>query len=773
MIPLPIVGGSYDGPRDEVNPQRAINLFPVRDKTGGQDHLRHTPGLVELGDLSDDDLGDELITNGDFDTDSDWTYDEGQWDITGGQLTRAPGGGDPILGPELIAASNDRTFDAGQGNWVDNSGSYVVWSATGGNSNSGCMWFKGTATPNLTMQLLSQTWLDIAGGQSFQVQMYGYNAGGDSNDFELLLGDDSGGLESLPGVSPPTLYKKNIDYNGGFGKDFIMIRRPTGGLGSAAYIDDISVKEITGYESTGADNVEQVAADMAGTPEEGETYRLTFTIVSISGGSVTPYVAGTAGDPIVSAGDYSVDIVAGASGGVKFAATASLTIVMDDVSIVRVLDPQRNLRGAHEINGVLYVVHGRYLKQVDHGATPWTATILNSSLPMGTKDGRVTLAHVSNRTDGHHLMICDGTSVAYLYDTTDGTFVTLTEASHEFLGGGSVTAQDGYLISNRPGTIEYYHSALQDGTSWDPLDQGTAEARTENINLVFSHHRELWAFKEKQIELFYNSGDVDLVFKRRGGGTIEIGTIAPWSVAEESDILFWLANDFTVRRASGYLPVVVSTERLSYEIEQMARDYGVTDAEGFAYTHEGHCFYQLTFPAANRTVVYDDLTGEWHERASYHEVFDDYSGRHRASIYVKFDQKHVVGDYRNNKLYYFDYGAYKDDEYQIYRERIMQKIANNRQRFRFDELELDMITGVGLDSGQGNDPEVIVSMSRDGGNKYGMARRASFGAKGETQKRVRFQRWGQFREAVVKVQISDPVPVYLYGAYGRIRGGLH
>jgi hypothetical protein len=82
-----------------------------------------------------------------------------------------------------------------------------------------------------------------------------------------------------------------------------------------------------------------------------------------------------------------------------------------------------------------------------------------------------------------------------------------------------------------------------------------------------------------------------------------------------------------------------------------------------------------------------------------------------------------------------------------------------------------MITGVGLDSGQGSDPQVIVSMSRDGGNKYGMARRTSFGAKGETQKRVRFQRWGQFREAVVKVQISDPVPVYIYGAYGRISGG--
>ena len=72
---------------------------------------------------------------------------------------------------------------------------------------------------------------------------------------------------------------------------------------------------------------------------EGKTYRMQFHITRRDAGAVTPRVMGTAGASATSAGKYSQDIVAGASGPTGFNSNAAFQGILDSASLKEVLNP--------------------------------------------------------------------------------------------------------------------------------------------------------------------------------------------------------------------------------------------------------------------------------------------------------------------------------------------------------------------------------------------------------------------------------------------------
>jgi hypothetical protein len=68
----------------------------------------------------------------------------------------------------------------------------------------------------------------------------------------------------------------------------------------------------------------------------------------------------------------------------------------------------------------------------------------------------------------------------------------------------------------------------------------------------------------------------------------------------------------------------------------------------------------------------------------------------------------------------------------------------------------------------GEDPEVILDWSDDGGKVWSNQLRRSLGKIGERLKQVRWHRLGMHRNLVFRIRISDPVPVRLHGAYIRM-----
>ena len=167
----------------------------------------------------------------------------------------------------------------------------------------------------------------------------------------------------------------------------------------------------------------------------------------------------------------------------------------------------------------------------------------------------------------------------------------------------------------------------------------------------------------------------------------------------------------------------------------------------------GHSFYVLTFPTANKTLVYDasiqDTDMAWSVRETYN------LGRDRATCHAFAFNKHLVGDSQSGKIFELDENTHTDGSLPIVWSRTSAHIISDYKRIRHKEVVLNFQTGVGLEDG--TDPLIYLTYSDDGGHSYITPREASLGVIGQRKNRVMFSRLGQSRDRVYKVFGSAPV----------------
>lgn len=333
-----------------------------------------------------------------------------------------------------------------------------------------------------------------------------------------------------------------------------------------------------------------------------------------------------------------------------------------------------------------------------------------------------------------------------------------------FIGADRVDYINGYFVFNQPGTGRFQISGLFANTI-DPLDFATAEGSPDLLISLMANHLEIWLFGENSTEIFFDSGNVLFPFERIQGAFIEMGCAAKNSPAKSVDTLFWLSADDRgqgiVVKAVGYQPQRISTHAVEYAIAQYSR---IDDAIGYTYQQEGHTFYVLTFPTGNATWVYDSNTQLWHERA-WRNPADGSLNRHRSNCQMAFAGKIIVGDWESGKLYSFNLDAYDDngDILPAIRQTAHQASPDDTWQF-FHRLWIDLETGVGLNSGQGSDPQVMLEWSDDGGHSFPNQMWASAGKIGEFRRRVNFRRLGKSRDRVWRVTITDPIKRVLIAA---------
>jgi hypothetical protein len=102
----------------------------------------------------------------------------------------------------------------------------------------------------------------------------------------------------------------------------------------------------------------------------------------------------------------------------------------------------------------------------------------------------------------------------------------------------------------------------------------------------------------------------------------------------------------------------------------------------------------------------------------------------------------------------------------IRRERIFRHLSDEQQWIFYQWLQIDVEAGVGLSTGQGSDPQVILQWSDDGGHTWSNEHFLSAGKQGEYSRRAMLkQPLGRSRDRVFKVAMSDPVKWALLNAY--------
>jgi hypothetical protein len=105
------------------------------------------------------------------------------------------------------------------------------------------------------------------------------------------------------------------------------------------------------------------------------------------------------------------------------------------------------------------------------------------------------------------------------------------------------------------------------------------------------------------------------------------------------------------------------------------------------------------------------------------------------------------------------------------RMRVAPHLHQGNQRLVYNRLTVDMETGVGLNDGQGEDPQLMLQISNDGGHTYGNEIWQTFGRQGEYRTQVTFRRLGMARDRVFKLVISDPVRVRIVGGELDVEAG--
>lgn len=364
---------------------------------------------------------------------------------------------------------------------------------------------------------------------------------------------------------------------------------------------------------------------------------------------------------------------------------------------------------------------------------------------------------------GHADIACSDTYIVVVRDgkgwTYNGTtFAQITDA--DFLTPSSVIYLDGYFIFTKAASDTFFISALNDPTSYDGTEFAAAEAAPDNLVRVFEDHRDLFLFGEQTTEVWYNAGDVDFPFVRRQDAYLERGCLAPWSIAKDDNTVFWLGDDGLFYTMAGYTPKVISTDAIATAVEQMTAP---EDAEGFCYTFDRHKFYVVTFPTDGVTYQFDTATGLWSQRQSFE------LGRWRSQNHVKAFGKNLVGDSQSGKLFELNPDVFTEDGGVLKRTVTSPPIHSGVNRLAMTRLDLVFESGVGLTTGQGSDPQVMLQWSDDGGRTWSDEHWRGIGKKGEYGDRARWFAMGQFRERVLRVEMTDPVRFALIHADAEIK----
>ena len=329
-----------------------------------------------------------------------------------------------------------------------------------------------------------------------------------------------------------------------------------------------------------------------------------------------------------------------------------------------------------------------------------------------------------NGDAGKQLLVVDG-KAGFIYDLGDGgtlgkiedqpwtsgvAYSNWSDGTTSSFPAGATNAifKDGWFIVNRGGTGQFFISNLYDGTMWNPTFFATAEGSPDNLVAIVKTNNEIWLFGPQSAEVWYttssgvpswvqteSSAAISFPFSRMQNAFLDVGTEAPQSVVTQGNDVFWLGSNNRghgiVWHASGYQPERISSHGIEYIISEMSR---TDDAIGYCYQQEGHFFYVLNFPTANKTLVFDQSTGLWHERQTYNERTNK-GNRDRGVCHVYAFGKHLVGDYAGGRIYELDLDTYKDDDALMQAIRTTPHVHSDMSRVFFSKFELDCEKGPG------------------------------------------------------------------------------
>jgi hypothetical protein len=332
---------------------------------------------------------------------------------------------------------------------------------------------------------------------------------------------------------------------------------------------------------------------------------------------------------------------------------------------------------------------------------------------------------------------------------------------------------EGWLIGNEVNTRTFVTTGPTPYTLlFPPSFFALKDSSTDNLVTLQENNRELWLVGERTSEVWYNSGLTNFSFSRIPGVGPQIGCAAKYSISRLGPSLVWLAKN---EQGENF---VVATDQYGWDrisnhaVDHAIASYPVTsDAIGYSYEEDGHLFYVLIFPTADVTWCYDATVSNqlkkpsWHKRLSWNSSTGQFH-RHLSNCYMDFADMRIVGDYQNGNLYQMSRSYYTDAGAVLRAVRRSKHVwqKGNRQRLFFAQLQVEFTPGVGLQTGQGSNPQCMLRWSDDGGFTWTTEQWVTIGAAGETRNRAIWYLLGESRDRVWEISFTDPVQRDIIGS---------
>ena len=412
-------------------------------------------------------------------------------------------------------------------------------------------------------------------------------------------------------------------------------------------------------------------------------------------------------------------------------------------------------RGMIGTQNNLFVVTGNYVQKWNANGT------LNSQIVIGSSSGFVSMAYSPTQ-----LVIVDGSS-GYVVQLSNLSYQLITAAGFPN-GCKTVTFSGGYFVVENPNTQQFFVSGLFDATTWSALSFASASQYSDNLVAVDQLVGNLVLYSNRHQEFWQNVGSTPQPYAPILSATNEYGLAAIYSRAHVNGTICFLAQSpqgiAQICQNNGYNVTVISTPDLDYIISQFQT---YADAVALSYMTDGHAMYQITFPTANSSFIWDASTTVWSEVQT--GVSKGWAARHQGQFSAYAGGATYISDYQNGNIYTLSSTAYTDNGAIIPREITTRHALDNHNRFTVDEIYLDMEMGVGLTAGQGSNPLIMLEVSQDNGHTFSTPRNLTIGQLGKYKNRIIARRFGTARDFVFRFRMTDPVKFVITGGAMSVR----
>lgn len=294
---------------------------------------------------------------------------------------------------------------------------------------------------------------------------------------------------------------------------------------------------------------------------------------------------------------------------------------------------------------VIAVSGGNTLRLDWNGASFDVTNLTGTLLRVGTRP--------SFATDGTYCFIANGGKINY----TDGTTVTAEIASvNAPVNVSQIAMVDSYLLANDIDTAKVHFSNIGNSLTWDALDFFSAEGNPDFITAIAEFNREVYLLGSATTEVWENDGDTP--FARIPGGMIEAGIIAPQSVVQDENTLYWLDSNKHFVAFNGR-----EVKRQSSAFDRIVQGLSrVSDCTADRIEIDGKPFFLFHFPAAQRCLVLNYELQTWSEWGNWSANKGDYNRwLGNCHCFCPDWGFHLVGSRRNPIIWNLDPNYYADD----------------------------------------------------------------------------------------------------------------